>query len=168
MLDLPAGPGREPLDDDDQRLPVEGRMLDLAQCGPIGRFDAAITATDAALSTLSARLRATEPLNANDEFLMTPFTEEVVGDVRFAFTTSQQGSPRAMVPIGTYEMVMPLDVLPTQLLRALLVRDTDTAQKLGVLELDEEDVALCSFVCPGKYNYGPALRACLETIEKEG
>jgi Na+-transporting NADH:ubiquinone oxidoreductase subunit A len=53
-----------------------------------------------------------------------------------------------MVPIGTYERVMPLDVLPTQLLRALLVKDTDTAQQLGCLELAEEDLALCTFVCP--------------------
>ena len=63
---------------------------------------------------------------------------------------------------------MPLDVLPTLLLRALLVHDTDAAQRLGCLELDEEDLALCSFVCPGKYDYGPALRASLEQIEKEG
>ncbi|HSS63774.1 MAG TPA: Na(+)-translocating NADH-quinone reductase subunit A, partial [Gammaproteobacteria bacterium] len=87
---------------------------------------------------------------------------------RFAFTTSQQGSPRAMVPIGSYEGVMPLDILPTQLLRALLVRDTDLAQQLGCLELAEEDLALCSFVCPGKYDYGPVLRVNLEQIEKEG
>jgi Na+-transporting NADH:ubiquinone oxidoreductase subunit A len=87
---------------------------------------------------------------------------------RFDFTTSQNGSPRAMVPIGTYERVTPLDILPTQLLRALLVKDTDYAQQLGCLELDEEDLALCSFVCPGKYDYGPALRANLEQIEKEG
>ncbi len=87
---------------------------------------------------------------------------------RFAFTTSQQGSPRAMVPIGSYEAVMPLDILPTQLLRALVVRDTDLAQQLGCLELGEEDLALCSFVCPGKYDYGPVLRANLEQIEKEG
>ncbi|NIR29764.1 MAG: Na(+)-translocating NADH-quinone reductase subunit A [Gammaproteobacteria bacterium] len=87
---------------------------------------------------------------------------------RFALTTSQNGSPRAMVPIGIYEEVMPLDILPTQLLRALLVRDTDTAQALGCLELDEEDLALCSFVCPSKYDYGPVLRANLEQIEREG
>ncbi len=90
------------------------------------------------------------------------------GGRRFAFTTSQQGSPRAMVPYGGYEGVMPLDILPTQLLRALLVRDTELAQQLGCLELDEEDLALCSFVCPSKYDYGPVLRANLEQIEKEG
>ncbi len=86
----------------------------------------------------------------------------------FDFSTSQNGSPRAMVPIGNYEDVMPLDILPTQLLRALLVRDTDSAQALGCLELDEEDLALCSFVCVGKYDFGPVLRANLEQIEIEG
>ena len=86
----------------------------------------------------------------------------------FDFNTSQNGSPRAMVPIGAYEDVMPLDILPTQLLRAILVRDTDSAQGLGCLELDEEDLALCTFVCVGKYDYAPVLRECLEQIEREG
>ncbi|MDO4879212.1 MAG: Na(+)-translocating NADH-quinone reductase subunit A [Neisseria sp.] len=86
----------------------------------------------------------------------------------FNFTTATNGSDRAMVPIGTYERVMPLDILPTLLLRDLIVGDTDSAQALGCLELDEEDLALCSFVCPGKYEYGPLLRQALETIEKEG
>jgi len=86
----------------------------------------------------------------------------------YAMTTTQNGSRRAMVPLGNYEAVMPLDILPTQLLRSLLVRDTDTAQQLGALELDEEDLSLCTFVCHSKYEYGPALRACLEQIEREG
>jgi len=73
-----------------------------------------------------------------------------------------------MVPIGNYERVMPLDILPTILLRDLLSGDTEQAQKLGCLELDEEDLALCSYVCPGKYEYGPVLRNMLTEIEKEG
>jgi Na+-transporting NADH:ubiquinone oxidoreductase subunit A len=87
---------------------------------------------------------------------------------KFNFNTAYNGSPRAMVPIGSYEKVMPLDILATPLLRALLVRDTDMAQQLGCLELDEEDLALCSYVCVGKYDYGPILRTNLEQIEKEG
>ncbi len=85
-----------------------------------------------------------------------------------AMTTTTNGSERAMVPIGAYEKVMPLDILPTQLLRALLVGDTETAQALGCLELDEEDLALCTYVCPGKYEYGDILRDNLTRIEKEG
>ena len=73
-----------------------------------------------------------------------------------------------MVPIGMYEQVMPLDVIPTFLLRSLIVGDTQKAQALGCLELDEEDLALCTFVCPGKYDYGPILRKNLNRIETEG
>lgn len=83
----------------------------------------------------------------------------------FDLTTSQNGSPRAMVSIGSFERVMPLDILPTPLLKALLVRDSESAQALGCLELDEEDLALCSFVCNGKYEYGPHLRVMLDEIE---
>jgi Na+-transporting NADH:ubiquinone oxidoreductase subunit A len=86
----------------------------------------------------------------------------------FPLTTSTNGSERAMVPVGTYEQVMPLDILPTQLLRSLLIGDTDQAQALGCLELDEEDLALCTYACPGKYEYGPILRDVLSSIEKEG
>ena len=86
----------------------------------------------------------------------------------FGLTTSQNGSPRAMVPIGSFERVMPLDILPTMLLKSLLVRDTDGAKDLGALELDEEDLALCTFVCNGKYEYGPHLRQTLDEIEAGG
>jgi len=90
------------------------------------------------------------------------------GSKPLAMTTTTNGSERAMVPVGSYEKVMPLDILPTQLLRALIVGDTETAQALGCLELEEEDLALCSYVCPGKYEYGPILRDNLTRIEKEG
>ena len=96
------------------------------------------------------------------------FVSSILRQQQFDMTTSQHGSPRAMVPIGNYEKVMPLDLLPTPLLKALLVRDTDTAQRLGCLELDEEDLALCSFVCCSKYDYGEALRECLTMIEQAG
>lgn len=87
---------------------------------------------------------------------------------RFAPTTTTNGSERAMVPNGAYEQMMPLDILPTQLLRSLIVGDLEVAMQLGCLELDEEDLALCTYVCPGKYEYGPILRDNLTLIEKEG
>ncbi|MCA9035946.1 MAG: Na(+)-translocating NADH-quinone reductase subunit A [Planctomycetaceae bacterium] len=96
------------------------------------------------------------------------FTSALDRAKRFAFTTSTEGSKRAMVPIGMYEQVMPLDIIPTFLLRALITGDTDQAQLLGALELDEEDLSLCTFVCPGKYEYGPVLRSRLQQIETEG
>jgi Na+-transporting NADH:ubiquinone oxidoreductase subunit A len=85
---------------------------------------------------------------------------------RFAFDTGTNGSPRAMVPIGSYERVMPFDILPTFLLRALITGDDARAAELGALELDEDDVALCTYVDPGKTDFGPLLRAALDRIEK--
>ncbi|MDD5034039.1 MAG: Na(+)-translocating NADH-quinone reductase subunit A [Methylococcaceae bacterium] len=87
---------------------------------------------------------------------------------KFPLNTDKFGSPRAIVPVGVYEDVMPLDILPTQLLKALVIGDSDQAQALGCLELDEEDLALCSFVDPGKHDFGIALRQNLTQIEKEG
>jgi Na+-transporting NADH:ubiquinone oxidoreductase subunit A len=82
-------------------------------------------------------------------------------------TPEMHGGPRSIVPIGSYEKVMPLDILPTYLLRALAVDDVDEAVKLGALELDEEDLALCTFVCPSKINHGENLRRVLKICEKE-
>ncbi|WP_432481411.1 Na(+)-translocating NADH-quinone reductase subunit A [Moraxella sp. ZY200743] len=87
---------------------------------------------------------------------------------KYKFTTTTNGSPRAMVPIGSYEKVMPQDYLPTQLLRALITEDIVKAVELGALELDEEDLALCTFVSPGKYEFGDILRDNLTRIEAEG
>ena len=87
---------------------------------------------------------------------------------RYEFSTTQNGRFTGMLPMRVFDRVMPLDILPSPLLRALLVKDTDRAQALGCLELDEEDLALCSFVCPAKNDYGVALRINLEQIEREG
>jgi Na+-transporting NADH:ubiquinone oxidoreductase subunit A len=100
--------------------------------------------------------------------ILNVLTSKLFKNRLFNFSTTTNGSERAILPIGNYESVMPLDILATPLLRAIVVGDTDTAQKLGVLELDEEDLALCTFVCAGKYEYAPILRKCLDMIEKEG
>ncbi len=84
------------------------------------------------------------------------------------FTTALNGSPRAIVPIGVYESVMPLNILPTYLLRALAVAEIEESEQLGCLELEEEDLALCTFVCPSKIDHGANLRRVLNLIEKEG
>ncbi|HEX6211958.1 MAG TPA: NADH:ubiquinone reductase (Na(+)-transporting) subunit A, partial [Methylomirabilota bacterium] len=96
------------------------------------------------------------------------FASRLLPRQRVAMTTTTNGSPRAIVPIGLYEKVMPFDLQPTFLLKALVTHDVERAEQLGCLELDEEDLALCTFVCPGKHDYGPFLRDVLTTIEKEG
>jgi len=96
------------------------------------------------------------------------YLSRIFGTKRVEFTTATHGSHRPIVPIGMYERVMPMDILPTFLLRSLMVGDIEEAEKLGCLELDEEDLALCTFVDPGKEDFGPILRKNLEMIQKEG
>lgn len=105
---------------------------------------------------------------ANTHSVFPAFLSSWIGKKTIDFTTTTNGSARAMVPIGTYDSVMPMDILATQLMRALLVGDIERAINLGCLELDEEDVALCTYACPGKYEYGPVLRQLLNQIQKEG
>jgi len=100
--------------------------------------------------------------------VMRIYLSKLMPNKLFDFTSTTNGSERAMVPLGGYEKIMPLDILPTQLLRALIVEDMDIAINLGALELDEEDLALCTYVCPGKYEHGPILRDNLTRIETEG
>lgn len=102
------------------------------------------------------------------KFAVQPVLGSAFAKKLYALSSNLNGGRRAMVPLGTFENLMPQDYLPTQLLRALLVMDTDQAQALGALELDEEDLALVTFACPAKYEYGMALRDCLTKIEKEG
>lgn len=87
---------------------------------------------------------------------------------KFPLPTAQNGRFSGMIPMRVFEKVMPLDILPSPLFRALLVTDTDQAQALGCLELDEEDLALCAFVCPAKIDYSLFLRLNLNQIQREG
>lgn len=103
-----------------------------------------------------------------DRFSLLPmFVSRLLQNKSTRFTTSTYGSPRAMVPIGAYERVMPMDLMPTHLLRALCMGDLEWAEALGVLELDEEDLALCTFVDPGKTDFGSYLRDVLNQLQAE-
>lgn len=82
------------------------------------------------------------------------------------FNTALWGGKRAIYPLGTYDQVMPLDIIATSLLKALDVGDTEKSKDLGCLELIEEDLALCGFVCPGKNEFASALRQVLTAIER--
>ncbi len=104
-----------------------------------------------------------------DKFSSKPvFLSALAKGKRFAMNTLLGGSRRAIFPTGAFDAVMPLDILPTYLVRALASMDSDEAQDLGCLELDEEDVALLSFVDCGKNDFGRMLRQVLTLIEKEG
>ena len=96
------------------------------------------------------------------------YISSFVKPAAYTINTALNGGHRPMVPVGLYEKVFPFDMEPTMLLRAIDINDCDQAKLLGVLELAEEDLALCTYVCPGKTDYGPQLRRCLTKIEVEG
>ena len=85
----------------------------------------------------------------------------------FQFNTALNGSNRGIVPVAAYEEVMPLNIMSLQLLKSIVVKDIENALKLGVLELAPEDLSLCSYVCPSKYDYCSILDENLELIYKE-
>ncbi len=156
------------LDSDDVRL-VSGSVLGGRKAhgplGYLGRYHSQVTALPEGAERRFMRYLTP---GADAHSALPIFLSRLMQRKSFDMNCSTNGSERAMVPLGNYEKVMPLDILPTQLLRALVVGDTETAQQLGCLELDEEDLALCSYVCVGKYEYGPILRNNLTRIEKEG
>lgn len=164
-----SGPSEAPLEASAVRV-ISGSVFSGRQCegeihGYLGRFDnqVSVIAEDSHRSFLGWLAPGGDKFSTLNVFLAKLFPSR-----KFAFTTSTQGSPRAMVPIGSYEKVLPMDLLPTFLLRSLYVTDVERAEELGCLELSEEDLALCSFVCPGKTDWGPKLREVLTILEKEG
>ena len=82
----------------------------------------------------------------------------------FDFTTLQNGSNRAFVPVDAWEKVFPMDIYINALARSIEANDIDEMEQLGIYECDEEDVALCSFVCPSKSDVGAIIRKGLDTI----
>ena len=78
------------------------------------------------------------------------------------------GGLRGIVNIGAWEAVTPLDIYPTWLIRAIQANDLDEAIKLGLLEVTEEDVALCTYVDPCKIDVGAIVRQGLDLYRKEG
>ena len=90
------------------------------------------------------------------------------GEKLFNFNTAQNGELRAMVPINAWEKVLPMDVYPNALYRAILAQDIEEMEQLGMWECDDEDFALCSFACPSKIDVGEVIRQGLNLLEAEG
>ena len=144
---------------------LAGKKADGDAFGYLGRFDRQLSV----ISEDRERRLLGWLAPGTDRFsVLRLFAGQFTGRKEFDLTTSVHGSLRPMVPVGSYEQVMPMDILPTFLLRAMLVGDLEKAEELGALELDEEDVALCTFVCHSKIVYGPVLRRNLEQLESEG
>ena len=89
------------------------------------------------------------------------------GANEFDFTTSQNGELRAIVPLNAWEKMLPMDILPNPLYRAILAQDIEEMEQLGIWECDDEDFALCSFACPSKIDVGSVIRDGLDLLESD-
>lgn len=145
---------------------LDGRQAQGDVLGFLGRYDLQVSI----LEEGDEREFIGWMLPGTDKFsTLKTFASSLIPGKKFKLTTSTGGSPRAIVPVeDLYERVFPFDMEPAYLLKALAVHDIEHAEALGVLELAEEDVALCSFVCASKNDYGVLIRDVLTTIEKEG
>ena len=144
---------------------LSGRKAEGQVVGFLGRYHLQISAL---LEGNRGELFGWLKLGADKFSVIGTFVSKLTPSKKFNFTTNINGSHRTIIPIGQYDSVMPLDIMAPFLLRAIAMQDIERAEELGVLELDEEDLALCTFVCTGKNDYGPMLRQLLTTIEKEG
>jgi Na+-transporting NADH:ubiquinone oxidoreductase subunit A len=86
----------------------------------------------------------------------------------YVLDTRMKGGHRAFVATGDYERVLPMDIYPVYLMKSILADDIEEMEGLGILELDEEDIALCTYICLSKTDFGGILRSGLNLIEKEG
>jgi Na+-transporting NADH:ubiquinone oxidoreductase subunit A len=85
----------------------------------------------------------------------------------FRFDTNFHGGERAFVVTGQYEKVVPMDIYPMQLFKAIIAEDIDNMENLGIYEVAEEDFALCEFICPSKIEIQSIIRKGIDLMVKE-
>lgn len=96
------------------------------------------------------------------------FPSALLGGIPSAANTNTRGEKRAFVVTGEYDNLLPMDILPQQLFKAIVVNDIEKMENLGIHELVEEDVALCEFGCTSKQPLQAILRNGLDVIKAEG
>ncbi len=96
------------------------------------------------------------------------FPNKLFGDYKFKADTNSHGEKRAFVLTGHYEKVLPMDVLPQELMKAIMANDFERMEGLGIYELVEEDVAICEFTCVSKQPLQSILREGLDVMREQG
>ena len=156
------------LKDGDNRV-ISGNVLNGisidAESGYVGFFDSQLTVIPEGnyYELFGWMMPGFKKLSVARSFASTWFTP----NRKFDLDTNFHGGKRAFVMTGEYEKVLPMDIYPMQLLKAILVNDIDKMEQLGIYELDEEDMALCEFVCTSKTPVTKILRDGLRALRKE-
>ena len=95
------------------------------------------------------------------------FASKIFPKKEYDLDTNFHGGERAFVMTGQYEKVVPMDIYPMQLLKAILAEDIDMMENLGIYEIAEEDFALCEYICPSKIEIQAIVRKGLDLMAKE-
>jgi Na+-transporting NADH:ubiquinone oxidoreductase subunit A len=95
------------------------------------------------------------------------FASKLFPKKEYSLDTNFHGGERAFVMTGKYEMVVPMDIFPMQLLKAILAEDIDMMENLGIYEIAEEDFALCEYICPSKIEIQSIVRKGLDLMVRE-
>ena len=156
-----------PLADDKQRV-ISGDVLDGSQAGSkgyVGFYDDMICVIP---EVPGRRFFGWLQLGLKANSFWRIFLSKLTPSKKLSPTTDMNGEERAFVATGEYEKVLPMDVLPSHLCKAILVEDIELMEQLGIYEVAPEDVALCSYICPSKIEFGEIIEKGITIMEKEG
>jgi len=163
-----------------QILAIEGDLLDehgryisgnvmsgrkLTENGYLGFYDRTLTVIpDSRKRVLFGWLTP----GLKDESFSRLFLSKLIPSKEYIKDTRIHGGKRAFIQTGEYEKVLPMDILPSHLVKSIMAEEIEDMMALGLLEVDEEDFALCSYICPSKIHFGSYIRQGLDVLEKEG
>jgi Na+-transporting NADH:ubiquinone oxidoreductase subunit A len=157
---------RSNLSSEDVRL-ISGDVLTGRECtleDYIGFYDSSISVISNEINR--EFIGMLNPGSSSSRYSLTPVFVSL-SNILFPFTSSQNGNHRAVVPINSWERVLPMDILPNELYRSILAEDIEEMESLGLFECDDEDFALCSFACPSKTDVSGVIRKGLDMLQAE-
>ncbi len=103
-----------------------------------------------------------------DESYSRTFLSKLLPRPEYVKDTRVHGGKRPFIQTGEYEKMLPMDIYPGHLVKSIMAEEIEDMIGLGLLEVDEEDFALCTYICPSKIDFGEYIRKGLNTLESEG
>ena len=100
--------------------------------------------------------------------LSNTFLSKLISNKKSKLNTKKNGSVRTIIPMGNWDKVLPMDILPEFLIKNILANDIEMMEKLGIYECSPEDFALCSFICQSKVEVSDIIEKGLDVMEVEG
>ena len=146
---------------------ISGDILSGTQINPdgcLGFYDSQLTVVPEGdeAEFLGWMLPGLHKFSASKTFLSWLFPSK-----KYNLDTNMHGEERAYVMTGEYEKVLPMDIYPTHLIKAIMIEDVELMENLGIYEVSPEDLALCEFVCTSKIEVQSIIRQGLDLVRKE-